>query len=59
MINQSQLLQLRQKHGLTQPEMAKLIGRKLRMYQYYESGQYVLPKGLLELLEFKLGDKGR
>ena len=34
------LKQLRKERGLTQPEMAELLGLKLRAYQYYESGDH-------------------
>lgn len=34
------LKQLRKERGLTQKEMAELLGLKLRAYQYYESGEH-------------------
>lgn len=34
------LQQERTKKGVTQNEMAKLLGVKLRAYQYYESGKH-------------------
>ena len=34
------LKQLRKAHGISQGEMAELLGLKLRAYQYYESGNH-------------------
>ena len=54
MIKQSELREFRKKLKLNQTETANLIHCTLRMYQYYESMQKVMPKALLELLFLKL-----
>ena len=34
------LKQMRKEHGISQTEMAGMLGLKLRAYQYYESGDH-------------------
>lgn len=58
MIKQFNLKSIRLSHGLIQSDIASLIGISRRMYQYYEHGKRIAPKKVLELLEYKLNERG-
>ena len=53
-----QLKQARQALGLTQAEIAALMGRDTRTWQYWEAGKYPIPASSQKLLEFLLKEKG-
>jgi putative transcriptional regulator len=48
-----QILQARQKAGLTQTEAAALIHKKLRSWQQWEAGDRVMDPALFELFTIK------
>lgn len=58
MLKQEDLKQIRQSIGYTQQEMAALIYVTPRMYQNYEYCTKLMPRRMVELMYFKLKDKG-
>ena len=46
---------LRSEFGLTQTQFAEIAGYKLRMEQFWESGEYKMNSGIWELYQIKLG----
>ena len=52
-INQEQLRCIRREMMMTQGQMAAVLHIARRTYQYYESLEHKMPRGLLDLLEFR------
>lgn len=54
-LKHEQLRQIREKAGLTQTDIAKMLEMSLRQYQRYERGEYRLPIPYCYYLSAKLG----
>lgn len=57
MIKQRDLKEVRERHGLTQTDMAELLGVCRRSYQHYEYRTIKMRDEQLKLLSFKLNKK--
>lgn len=53
-IKQKDLKVIRKQHDMTQFEFSVLINCSVRMYQFYEAMEYIMPLHFLELLSYKL-----